>query len=124
MERLVLGCIEAANAAKPLGLRDGISSSCVAQPLNVPLVVAPDDKVSTVQKCTNISQEVVPVRADNSVDRICKAKPSSNTDHLRSQARNCSLLDTDLRSSGTSFTDNVQDRSSREETDFRNSSLL
>ena len=99
-------------------------SSRVAQPLNVPLVVAPDDKVSTVQKCTNISQEVVPVRADNSVDRICKAKPSSNTDHLRSQARNCLLLDADLRSSGASFTDNVQDRSSREETDFHNSSLL
>ena len=96
----------------------------VAKAADVPLVVAPDDKVSTVQKCTNISQEVVPVRADNSVDRICKAKPSSNTDHPRSQARNCSLLDTDLRSSGTSFTDNVQDRSSREETDFRNSSLL
>ena len=86
--------------------------------------MAPDDKVSTVQKCTNISQEVVPARADNSVDRIRKAKPSSNTDHLRSQARNCLLLDADLRSSGASFTDNVQDSDSREETDLRNSSLL
>ena len=81
--------------------------------------MAPADKVPVAKKCTNISQEVVQIGADNLVDRICKAKPSSNTDLLRSQAGNCSLLDADLRSSLTSSTDNVQDIDSREESIFQ-----
>ena len=105
-------------------LRDEVSISRVEQPVNVPLVVAPVDKVPPVQKCTSISQEIIRGGANSSVDRICKAKPSSNTDHFRSQARNCSLLDADLQSSKAISTDNVQNINGREESFVHNSSSL
>ena len=114
----------AETAAKPVELRDEVSISRVEQPVNVPLVVAPVDKVPPVQKCTSISQEIIRVGANSSVDRICKAKPSSNTDHFRSQARNCSLLDADLQSSKAISTDNVQNINGREESFVHNSSSL
>ena len=114
----------AETVAKPVGLCDGVSVSRVVQSHNVPLVVAPVDKVSTVQQCSNISPEIVHIGADISVDRIRKAKPSSNNDHLRSQARNCLFRNADLPSSVTTSTENVQDTGSREESVLHISSLL
>ena len=114
----------AETVAKPVGLCDGVSVSRVVQSRNVSLVVAPVDKVSTVQQCSNISPEIVHIGADTSVDRISKAKPSLNNDHRRSQARNCLLHNADHPSSVTTSIENVQDTGSREESIQHISSLL
>ena len=111
-------------AAKSVKLDGGVSTRRAEQPdsatsVNVLIVPAPDDKVPQNQRSStttsNMSQEVVQTGADTTVDRIFKTKPSTHTDHVRSQARNCPLLDAGRRSSGDISTDSVCHIDSRDE---------